>query len=92
MEPTRSIALRFEEGLPAPFVAAKGQGELAVKLVRLAERYGIPVEPAETLAESLFYLDVGDFIPEAFYRAVAELLVFVWKTGSSAEHPSKSKE
>ena len=78
-------------GLPAPFVAAKGQGELAAKLVRLAEVHGVPVEPAGTLAEGLFYLEVGEVIPESFYRVVAELLVFVWSTGPPDAHPIKSR-
>jgi len=85
MEPAKSVALRYEEDLPAPFVAAKGEGNLAVKLVELAERCGVPIISEETLAEGLFYLEVGDFIPEPFYRAVAELLAFVWRTGTSTE-------
>ena len=85
MEPAKSVALRYEEDLPAPFVAAKGEGNLALKLVELAERCGVPIISGETLAEGLFYLEVGDFIPEPFYRAVAELLAFVWRTGMSTE-------
>ena len=81
MKLAKSVALRYDDELPAPFVVAKGKGNLAVKLVELAEQYGVPITSAETLAEGLFYLEVGDFIPEPFYRAVAELLAFVLRTG-----------
>lgn len=77
MEAPTSVALRYDTSLPAPFVAAKGKAELAKKLVRLAEEYGVPVVSDPALAESLFYLEVGEFIPEPFYRVVAELLVMV---------------
>jgi flagellar biosynthesis protein len=82
MKPAKSVALRYRSDLPAPFVAAKGRGNLAAKLVELAEGCGVPIVSAETLAESLFYLEVGDFIPEPFYRAVAEVLAFVLRTES----------
>ncbi len=92
MKPAKSVALRYEADLPAPFVAAKGEGNLAVKLVELAERCGVPIVSAETLTESLFYLEVGDFIPEPFYRVVAELLAFVWRTSSSTKGTGLSTE
>jgi len=77
MSRAKSVALRYDRDLPAPFVTAKGAGHLAEKLVELADSCGVPVVAAEALAENLFYLEVGDFIPEVFYRAVAELLAFV---------------
>ena len=83
MKPVKSVALRYDRELPAPFVAAKGAGHLALKLVQLAQEHGVPIASAEILAESLFYLEVGDFIPESLYRAVAELLAFVQRTESS---------
>ena len=79
----KSIALRYDRDLPAPFVSARGRGELAKKLVALAQEYDVPVVAANELTESLFYLEVGDFIPEPFYRVVAELLAFVWKSTSA---------
>jgi flagellar biosynthesis protein len=85
MKSAKSVALQYDQDLPAPFVAAKGAGHLAAKLVELARESGVPVMSAETLAESLFYLEIGDFIPESFYRAVAELLAFVLRTERSTE-------
>ena len=90
MKLAKSVALRYDQDLPAPFVAAKGAGHLAAKLVELARECGVPVMSAEALAENLFYLEVGDFIPESFYRAVAELLAFVLRTESSAGETGRS--
>lgn len=87
----KSVALSYDTGHPAPFVVARGKGELAAKLVDLAEEFGIPVVPAEELTESLFYLEVGEFIPEPFYRVVAELLVFVWRSSESATRNLKKQ-
>lgn len=85
------VALRYEEGLPAPFVAAKGKGELAAKLEDLARESGIPIVVEGDLADSLFYVEVGDFIPESFYRVVAELLAFVWTRAHQPPHHIKSR-
>lgn len=84
MEPAKSVALSYDDTLPAPFVAAKGAGHLAHKLVELAQQWGVPIASEGDLAETLFYLDVGSFIPEPLYRAVADVLVFVWETRPSS--------
>jgi len=86
------VALQYESDLPAPFVAAKGKGELAAKLVEMATEAGVPVVRRDELADSLFYLEVGEFIPEPFYRVVAELLAFVWTTERSATDHIKSRK
>lgn len=73
----KSIALQYNNLLPAPFVLAKGKGELAAKLLALAKEHGVDVVEEADLAESLFWLDIGEFIPEQFYSAVAEILAYV---------------
>ena len=84
----KSIALQYNELLPAPFVVAKGKGDLASKLAALAEAYDIDVVEEEVLAEALFCLDVGEFIPEPFYRAVAEILAHVIFVSSGQRVPT----
>jgi type III secretion system FlhB-like substrate exporter len=92
MERITGVALRYDEELPAPFVAAKGRGELATKLIALAREHGVPVVSREELAESLFYLEVGELVPESFYRVVAELLAFVWRTQGHGAGDIKSRK
>lgn len=79
-----SVALQYESSLPAPFVVARGRGVLAERLIELAHAHDVPVLEAPALADSLYQVEVGTFIPEPFYQAVAEILAFVWQSDASA--------
>ena len=80
-----SVALRYDSRLPAPLVVARGRGELADRLLRLAEQHDVPVVESGILADSLYVVEPGQLIPEAFYQAVAEVLGFVWRNSSEGE-------
>lgn len=69
-----------EEGDEAPVVVAKGQGDLAKKIVEAAHQYGIPVVRDVPVARALIELEVGDQIPEVLYEAVAEILREAWES------------
>ena len=58
----------------APTLIAKGQGDLARKMVEAAHAYGIPVVQDVTLARALSELTEGDAIPPGLYEAVAIIL------------------
>jgi len=73
----KAVAIHYSEELPAPIVLAKGRGELARSILRIAERHGIRLAAMPELADSLIELEVGSLIPEEFYRIIAELLVYV---------------
>lgn len=77
----KSVAIKYEKGLPAPFILAKGREELADRIVELAEQNGVPIVERTELVEALYMVDVGAFLPEQFFEAVAELLVFVQNIG-----------
>jgi flagellar biosynthetic protein FlhB len=76
----RAVALTYDSSLPAPIVVAKGAQHLAARLLEIARERGVPIVEDSVLAESLFLIETGRFIPEPFYRAVAEILAFVWRT------------
>jgi flagellar biosynthesis protein len=78
-----AVAVGYDPGLPAPVVLAKGRGELAEVIRRIAARAGVAVVQESALAEALIEIDPGTFIPEEYYRIVAELLVFVGRVGGS---------
>jgi type III secretion protein U len=71
-----ACALRYDEkeGDEAPVVVASGEGDLAQRIVRAAQEWGVPVVRDVPLARALVELQVGDVIPEALYEAVAEVL------------------
>jgi flagellar biosynthesis protein len=73
----RAAALKYTEHLPAPFIIAKGRGELAEKLQRMAEEHGVPVQEDPELSELLDVLEIGEIIPEELYEIIAELYTFV---------------
>ena len=66
--------------MSAPTVTAKGEGHLANKIKELAKEHKIPVMENKPLARALFaQVEVGESVPEDLYRAVAEVLAFVYR-------------
>ena len=74
----KSVALRYD-GERAPTVIATGEGQLAEAIRARAEACGVPVVEDPKLAFLLSQVPLGDEIPPALYRAVAEVLVFVMR-------------
>jgi flagellar biosynthesis protein len=72
----------------APRITAKGQGLVAEKIIALAQKHNIPIKSDPGLVEILSRLDIDEQIPTNVYRAVAEILAFVYKLNQSP--PAKS--
>lgn len=85
MQDERAVAVQYHRNLPAPLVIAKGKGHLATKLVEFAQASGVRVVNDATLAERLFFVETGQFIPEPFYHAVAEILALVFAVGQGPQ-------
>jgi flagellar biosynthesis protein len=77
-EPRRATALSYELGDNAPQVVATGRGHLAEQIIAAAQAAGIPVRSDPALAKALAALDLGEEVPEALYRAVAETLAWAY--------------
>jgi flagellar biosynthesis protein len=76
----KAVALRYHEKQDAaPRVVAKGAGHLAERIIALAREHGIHVQDDPDLVAVLSKLDVDMQIPEELYRAVAEVLAFVYR-------------
>lgn len=81
----KAVALRYDAGRSAaPRVTAKGQGQIAERIIALAGEHGVHVEEDPDLVHLLAQLDLGAEIPESLYRAVAEVLAFVYRLGKQA--------
>jgi flagellar biosynthetic protein FlhB len=80
--PTRlAIALQYDsEDMSAPKVVAKGAGFIAARIREIANSSGVPVVENRPLAQTLFKaVEIGEFIPVNLYRAVAEVLAYVYR-------------
>jgi flagellar biosynthetic protein FlhB len=76
-----AIALGYRAGeMGAPRVLGKGAGYIAEKIREIARAKGIPIIENKPLAQLLYRrVEVGWEIPETFYRAVAEVLAYVYR-------------
>ncbi len=74
-------ALRYHaDEMSAPRVLGKGAGYIAAKIREIARAKGIPIVENKPLARLLYrQVEVGQEIPEILYRAVAEVLAYVYK-------------
>ena len=63
----------------APRLVAKGQGWIAEKIIQTAREYNIPLKEDPHLVEILSTLDLYEEIPPDLYKAVAEILIFIYK-------------
>jgi flagellar biosynthetic protein FlhB len=76
-----AVALKYELRSPgAPRVVAKGKNYLALRIKQKAIENHIPLIENPPLAQGLYKsVDVGQEIPAQFYRAVAEVLAYIFK-------------
>jgi len=80
--PTRlAVALNYSGAdVPAPVLVAKGAGLVAKRIISIATEHDVPVVENKPLAQMLFNsVEIGDVIPESLYKAVAEVLAYVYR-------------
>jgi flagellar biosynthetic protein FlhB len=76
-----AVALRYnDKSDAAPIVVAKGMDESAEKIREVARKHGVPVISRPPLTRALYKLvKEGKPVPANLYRAVAEVLAFVYR-------------
>ena len=76
-----AVAIRYEmETMPAPVVVAKGKDYIAGRIRKIAMENQVPIIENPPLAQALYKAaEVGQEIPAHLYRAVAEILAYVYK-------------
>ncbi|MGL6044822.1 MAG: EscU/YscU/HrcU family type III secretion system export apparatus switch protein [Vogesella sp.] len=73
-----AVALSYKEGASAPSVVAKGYGQMAERIIEQAKEAGVFVHDSPELVNLLMQVDLDSHIPPELYRAVAEILAFVY--------------
>ncbi len=78
-----AVALRYDKKKDnAPIILAKGMNHLALKIKEIARLNDIQIVENPPLARELYKkCELNDTIPDSLYKAVAEVLAFVYKTG-----------
>lgn len=75
---SRAVAIRYDANEPAPRVVAKGYGTLAETIMRTAREHGLYIHESPELVGLLMQVDLDRHIPPELYRAVAELLAWLY--------------
>lgn len=82
-----AVALAYRAGQSAPQVVAKGRGLIAETIISEARAHGIYVHQSAELVSLLMQVDLDQHIPPQLYRAVAEVLAWLYKLESGKSLP-----
>ncbi|WP_337019930.1 flagellar type III secretion system protein FlhB, partial [Oceanobacillus massiliensis] len=76
-----AVAIKYDEQkADAPYVLAKGTDLTAQKIKEIARENGVMTVENRPLARGLYNAaEIGDVIPEEFFKAVAEVLAYVYR-------------
>lgn len=74
-----AVVIKYKEGYESPMVVAKGQDLIALNIKRIGKENEVPIVENKPLARALYKdVEIGQYIPEEYYKAVAEVLAFVY--------------
>jgi flagellar biosynthesis protein len=76
----------------APVVTAKGRGTIAEKIISIAKKNGIPIKEDPSLIQILSKLEMDEQIPPVLYKAVAEILAFVYSLNEKRREEKFSRQ
>lgn len=75
----KAVALKYEKKKDnAPRVVAKGKGEIAQRIIKIAQENELPIKKDEDLVELLTKIELDREIPPNLYKAVAEVFSFIY--------------
>ena len=82
-----AVALKYDiDQMGAPVVLAKGQDELALRIIDVGQQNDVPVIENRPLARALYKdTEINGEIPQEHYGAVAEILVYIYKMNKKME-------
>ena len=78
-----AVALAYQHGDGAPKVVAKGKGLMAQQIIGRAQQAGVFMHESKELVALLMDVDLDRQIPPALYRAIAELLAWLYSVDSA---------
>jgi flagellar biosynthetic protein FlhB len=83
-----AVALMYDRTkAPAPVVVAKGQDLMAQRIKDVAREHKVPIVENKPLAQALYRaVEVGQMIPVEFYKAVAEVINYIYRVKGRRKH------
>ena len=78
-EQRSAVALAYHSGDSAPRVVAQGRGLIADEIIRVAQEHQVFVHQSSELVALLMQVDLDREIPPSLYRAIAELLAWLYQ-------------
>lgn len=84
-----AVALAYQSSDGAPKVVAKGRGLLAEQIIARAREHDVFVHESKELVALLMEVELDDQIPPALYRAVAELLAWLYQIEAAQKRKGK---
>ncbi len=80
----KAVALKYDKDKDrAPKVKASGKGDIAKRIIKIAEENSLPIKKDEDLVELLSKVEIDKEIPQNLYKAVAEVFSFIYKMTKS---------
>ncbi len=82
-----SVAIRYDATrMVSPMVVAKGEEYMALRIREIAKEHDVPIVENVPLARSLYKtVKIGEIVPQSLYKAVAEILAFVYRLKKKKE-------
>lgn len=75
-----AVALKYEKGMMAPVIVAKGQDLIAQRIKTIAKESKVAIVENKPLARALYATtEIGDVVPQELYKSVAEVLAYVYR-------------
>jgi len=76
----KAAALKYNiEEDKAPRIVANAKGEIAQKIIGIAEEHNIPIREDQDIVDILVQLNIGEEIPMELYEVIAEILSFIYR-------------
>ncbi len=82
-----AVALQYDmEKNNAPIVTAKGQGEIAAKIIEIAQENDIEIRQDADLLQILKAVDINEEIPIEAFAAVAEIISYIYRKNAGEQY------
>ncbi|MFC5547987.1 EscU/YscU/HrcU family type III secretion system export apparatus switch protein [Massilia aerilata] len=81
-----AVAIAYEDAAGAPRVVAKGSGLVAEQIIARAREADVFVHESRELVALLMHVDLDREIPPALYRAIAELLAWLYHVEATQQN------